>query len=81
MSAFEQRVETPPDGNYQFLLFAAEPYETIGGFPSYFLHVAFFSSFVNFYVSICADLHDYAPVSVPFLCLDVAVYHCAFAFF
>ncbi|XP_026189942.1 splicing factor 3A subunit 2 [Cyclospora cayetanensis] len=29
MSAFEQRVETPPDGNYQFLLFAAEPYETI----------------------------------------------------
>lgn len=30
MSAFEQRVETPPDGNYQFLLFAAEPYETIG---------------------------------------------------
>lgn len=33
MSAFEQRVETPPDGNYQFLLFAAEPYETIGPSP------------------------------------------------
>lgn len=29
MSAFEQRVETPPDRRYQYLLFAAEPYETI----------------------------------------------------
>jgi len=28
MSAFEQRVEVP-DKNYQYLLFAAEPYETI----------------------------------------------------
>jgi splicing factor 3A subunit 2 len=28
MSAFEQRVETP-DRNYQYVLFAAEPYETI----------------------------------------------------
>lgn len=29
MSAFEQRKE-PVDRNYQYLLFAAEPYETIG---------------------------------------------------
>jgi len=29
MSAFEQRLE-PPDPNYQYVLFAAEPYETIG---------------------------------------------------
>jgi len=29
MSSFEQRVEAP-DKNYQYLLFAAEPYETIG---------------------------------------------------
>ena len=29
MSAFEQRVE-PPDKNFQYLLFACEPYETIG---------------------------------------------------
>jgi splicing factor 3A subunit 2 len=29
MSAFEQRVESPPDRNYQYLVFAAEPYETI----------------------------------------------------
>jgi splicing factor 3A subunit 2 len=29
MSAFEQRVESPPDRNYQYLLFAAEPYETV----------------------------------------------------
>ena len=29
MSAYEQRVE-PPDKNYQYLLFACEPYETIG---------------------------------------------------
>ncbi|KAL0481321.1 splicing factor 3A subunit 2 [Acrasis kona] len=29
MSAFEQRVEQPPDPKYQYLLFAAEPYETI----------------------------------------------------
>lgn len=29
MSAFEQKVETPPDRNYQYLVFAAEPYETI----------------------------------------------------
>jgi splicing factor 3A subunit 2 len=29
MSAFEQRVETPPDRRYQYLLFAAEPYETV----------------------------------------------------
>ena len=28
MSAFEQRIE-PPDQNYQYLLVAAEPYETI----------------------------------------------------
>jgi splicing factor 3A subunit 2 len=27
MSAYEQKVETP-DKNYQFLLFACEPYET-----------------------------------------------------
>lgn len=30
MSAYEQRVESPPDSKYQYLLFAAEPYETIG---------------------------------------------------
>lgn len=29
MSAFEQKVERPPNQNYQFLIFAAEPYETI----------------------------------------------------
>jgi len=29
MSAYEQRVELPPDRNYQYLLFSAEPYETI----------------------------------------------------
>ena len=29
MSAFEQRVETPPDRRFQYLLFAAEPYETV----------------------------------------------------
>jgi splicing factor 3A subunit 2 len=29
MSAFEQRVDTPPDRRYQYLLFAAEPYETV----------------------------------------------------
>lgn len=28
MSAYEQRVE-PPDDKYQYILFAAEPYETI----------------------------------------------------
>jgi splicing factor 3A subunit 2 len=29
MSAYEQKIEAP-DKNYQYLLFAAEPYETIG---------------------------------------------------
>ena len=29
MSAYEQKVDTPPDKNYQYLLFACEPYETI----------------------------------------------------
>lgn len=29
MSAFEQRVERPPDGRWVYLLFAAEPYETV----------------------------------------------------
>jgi splicing factor 3A subunit 2 len=29
MSAFEQRVESPPDRRYQYLLLAADPYETI----------------------------------------------------
>jgi len=29
MSSFEQKVE-PPDRNFQYILFAAEPYETIG---------------------------------------------------
>ena len=29
MSAYEQRVETPPDKNYQYLLLACEPYETV----------------------------------------------------
>jgi splicing factor 3A subunit 2 len=29
MSAFEQRVERPPDRRYQYLLFAAAPYETV----------------------------------------------------
>ena len=29
MSAFEQRIESPPDRRYQYLLFAAEPYETV----------------------------------------------------
>ena len=30
MSAYEQRVETPPDGNCQYLLVACDPYETVG---------------------------------------------------
>ncbi|KZF26407.1 putative splicing factor 3a subunit 2 [Xylona heveae TC161] len=30
MSAFEQDVDTPPDKNFQYLLVAAEPYETCG---------------------------------------------------
>ena len=30
MSAFEQRVDVPPDKRYQYLLVAAEPYETCG---------------------------------------------------
>ena len=29
MSAYEQKIE-PPDRHWQYLLFAAEPYETIG---------------------------------------------------
>ena len=29
MSAYEQRVETPPDRNYQYLLIACHPYETV----------------------------------------------------
>lgn len=29
MSAFEQTVETPPDPKYQYILFAAQPYNTI----------------------------------------------------
>ncbi|KAI9792608.1 MAG: hypothetical protein M1833_001061 [Piccolia ochrophora] len=30
MSAFEQKVDDPPDKNFQYLLVAAEPYETCG---------------------------------------------------
>ena len=30
MSAFEQKVDDPPDKNYQYLLVAAEPYQTCG---------------------------------------------------
>ncbi|KAI5305874.1 hypothetical protein KEM55_008811, partial [Ascosphaera atra] len=30
MSAFEQKVDNPPDKNYQYLVVAAEPYETVG---------------------------------------------------
>ncbi|KAF2234634.1 hypothetical protein EV356DRAFT_484965 [Viridothelium virens] len=30
MSAFEQKIDDPPDKNYQYLLVAAEPYETCG---------------------------------------------------
>ncbi|KAI9683827.1 MAG: hypothetical protein M1829_004161 [Trizodia sp. TS-e1964] len=29
MSAFEQKVDNPPDRNFQYLLVAAEPYETV----------------------------------------------------
>jgi splicing factor 3A subunit 2 len=29
MSAFEQQIETPPDRRYQYLLIAADPYETV----------------------------------------------------
>ncbi len=29
MSPFEQKVDLPPDKRYQYLIFAAEPYETI----------------------------------------------------
>jgi splicing factor 3A subunit 2 len=30
MSAFEQKVDDPPDKNFQYMLVAAEPYETCG---------------------------------------------------
>merc|ERR1712194_199841 len=30
MSSYEQKVDQPPDPNFQYLLFAAEPYETVG---------------------------------------------------
>ena len=30
MSAFEQKIEDPPDKSFQYLLVAAEPYETCG---------------------------------------------------
>lgn len=30
MSAFEQKVEEPPDKNFQYLVVAAEPYQTCG---------------------------------------------------
>lgn len=30
MSAFEQKIEDPPDKSYQYMLVAAEPYETCG---------------------------------------------------
>jgi splicing factor 3A subunit 2 len=30
MSSYEQKVDLPPDKNYQYLIFACEPYETIG---------------------------------------------------
>ena len=30
MSCFEQKMDVPPNPNYQYLLFAAEPYENIG---------------------------------------------------
>ncbi len=29
MSAYEQRIESPPDRRYQYLIIAAEPYETV----------------------------------------------------
>ena len=29
MSAFEQRIESPPNRNYQYLIFAADPYENV----------------------------------------------------
>lgn len=29
MSAYEQTIETPPDPNFQFILFAAQPYNTV----------------------------------------------------
>ena len=29
MSAFEQRMESPPNRNYQYLIFAADPYENV----------------------------------------------------
>ena len=29
MSAYEQRVDVPPDRNYQYLLLACDPYETV----------------------------------------------------
>lgn len=29
MSAYEQRVDSPPDGRYQYLLIACDPYETV----------------------------------------------------
>lgn len=39
MSAFEQRVDVPPDRAYQYLLLACEPYETIAfKIPNQVLH-------------------------------------------
>ena len=39
MSAYEQRIE-PPDKSWQYLLFAAEPYETIA-FKVCFLKIVY----------------------------------------
>jgi splicing factor 3A subunit 2 len=30
MSAYEQKIDDPPDKNFQYLLIAAEPYKTCG---------------------------------------------------
>ena len=47
MSAYEQRVE-PPDRKWQYLLFAAEPYETIAFKVSYWIN----DIFGNFFLSL-----------------------------
>lgn len=52
MSAYEQHVE-PPDRSWQYLLFAAEPYETISFKVNCFLSYYVSSLFVRFNCQAC----------------------------
>ena len=46
MSAYEQKIE-PPDKRWQYLLFAAEPYETISFKVGYLLYFGNFDLAVD----------------------------------